>query len=454
MDQGPGVGGPRPPGVPPRRPDEPPVIFHGNRRGPGRTIAVLVGLVVLVGAVVAAVVVLTGGEDDDDRAGSGGGPAAAGATGPPGEVVTLLDGTQEMASILGPDGGSYSVESSCTESDCLALRGAERTYVASLAEETPVVRAFTADGWIEGWEYTADDDEQIRPVIETEGRLVVMLGDVGGAGVAGLDAETGEQRWHVEESALLALHDGDVLLERYGDDEEPELVRVDARTGDELWTVSALIGEYAFGSGVAVEVGETTVGVIDLEDGSRPWGEPVAYDAIHAAVVGDVVVASDRARLTAWDLADGSVVWDRRLEEGLDVRSMGASGDTVVALAASTTHGIDPATGESRWSVGTGSLGYYEQGVVLGGKVFVPDEGARLTAVDLATGEVADAGELLIDGVVYATTTHVLVREGAGVAAVAPDALGTPEWTVDITGEVMSVAGIVTADGQRLTSYG
>lgn len=262
----------------------------------------------------------------------------------------------------------------------------------------------------------------------------------GGGELVAFDLADGEPRWtwsrgDVEDEALysteLAAGAGYVFIA------DEVLVAVDAATGAETWRIGLrdeLGGSLLRVVGVAGEAvhvhlsrpaGATGPGVtrhlvaIDLASGRPAWER----DAPAApALDGDHLYLPDRGEISVVEAASGEPVrtvdvpfdppeGDPRAPVGLARPWLHVHGDVLLAGLDGETVAVDHRSGQVRWSRGTSRT---RVTAVAGSTVYLAGAG-EVVAVDLATGEERDLGDVAGEGPV-----QVAGREGAVVAA-APD---------------------------------
>lgn len=125
----------------------------------------------------------------------------------------------------------------------------------------------------------------------------------------------------------------------------------------------------------------------DSADGSAVWSHAVETGITAAPAVqnGTVYVQADDGRLLTFDAASGDPGWSVRLgEKGATAPAL--TGDRLVGLVENTLVGIELDSGERAWET---DIGYtLINGVsIAGGRAYVG--GSRLSAVDIASGDVA-----------------------------------------------------------------
>ncbi|MFC3960086.1 PQQ-binding-like beta-propeller repeat protein [Halovivax cerinus] len=173
--------------------------------------------------------------------------------------------------------------------------------------------------------WTLEDYTQCQPAVSDGVVYTTVYDRTDGASAIALDAQDGTERWRT------ALGDSEAERTIVVDDRcivpyESDLVALDRRTGDRVWT-EPIIDRYSLSVVVADEATGTVLvdSIAGIEayrasNGARRWqSDPVDYlarepaiDDRHAYVVGDV---DETPSLVALSLADGSVRWRRELED-------------------------------------------------------------------------------------------------------------------------------------------
>lgn len=125
----------------------------------------------------------------------------------------------------------------------------------------------------------------------------------------------------------------------------------------------------------------------DVSDGSAVWSQPINAGLTAAPVVqdGTVYVQADDGRLLTFDAAAGEADWTARLGES-GATAPALTDNHLVGLVENALVGIDLETGESAWETDIGFT--LINGVsIAGDRAYVG--GSRLSAVDVASGELA-----------------------------------------------------------------
>lgn len=181
------------------------------------------------------------------------------------------------------------------------------------------------------------------------------------ASVVALDAATGQERWWREDRfgftvaerwLFLTVSDGVAGgdIEILGDDVPYEVAMVDTRTGEAAWTGRWDPSEEALyevtgylltsqPSGRLTRYDPATGGVLAAAETGR--GRPRIV-----TVVDDLVMITDPAGVAAYELETLRERWRLDAVDGWAA----ACGTLVCAYGDRTLHGLDPQTGEARWS--------------------------------------------------------------------------------------------------------
>ncbi|WP_432957541.1 PQQ-binding-like beta-propeller repeat protein [Micromonospora haikouensis] len=319
------------------------------------------------------------------------------------------------------------------------------------------------------WHTTVTSTGRLDGVQERDGVALLIDYQPDGVKTVALDVATGERRWQQAGYPALAAGGGLLLL---GDDvERGQLRSVDPTSGRVRWSVPGRLGRVAFSDrdadGAAEQVAlVTAAGGIELRDAvsgavrASLAAPPGGWQGgLHVEVAGDLLLASEH------DEAEGEV---RRMAAyglaGLDRRwaverpsfgYAGACGAVLCAFAyqGSELSGLDPATGEVRWTTPR----WQSVVAVRGDRLLViADEQAGGTAshlgvLDAATGrEVADLGRWDLafsrtpGGPYYGTRPD---RDGRSLVVVELDLAGAAVRVRDV---LPGAAGDCAADGRDI----
>lgn len=244
------------------------------------------------------------------------------------------------------------------------------------------------------------------------GDLVIIPASDGS--IHALDAGSGSSVWVYSGSkvwdASVNADDGKVC----GGAEGGQVFCLDAATGKVLWSVTldldvqsrlALAGESVYapttrvGSGLANDFSAgASLTALDAKNGQMIWQSltenyilrrPVVTQGL--VITGGAYQPSDKpdgeveTRLYAFNLEDGSLVWEHRSDDGL-MRWVDANEDTVFFSAASeTVYALSLSDGKPLWNFGPG---YWMQFPSFNGRTMYFGSGAELFhAVEIATGQ-------------------------------------------------------------------
>lgn len=247
---------------------------------------------------------------------------------------------------------------------------------------------------------------------ELDGRLVVGLAS---GGVAAVDPDDGSVAWTrrlAGESlgAPTSADGGLIVASTTG-----VVTQLQPRTGAPRWTVQ-LEGRIA--RTPAVDAGVVVVPIepgalvtLDADTGRAIW-------RAHVAVRGGVGTPT---------IAEGLVL----TATGLDTGAAGVAQPSDRAIVA-----VDLASGQRVWRWATGNDDVVYSPAVSGGRAFVVDEGAGVTALDVHTGReiwhvVRDAS---LEAVAAVAGDSILVVSNGGSAASLAVATGAADWAVPIHG--------------------
>jgi outer membrane protein assembly factor BamB len=216
--------------------------------------------------------------------------------------------------------------------------------------------------------FSTTEDDQIE---ENNALSAVVDGTiyVGGHEVSktlyAVDAETGEEQWHLEVPVLInstpAVSDGTVYV-----GSGPYLLAVDAETGEEQWryeTGGQLTPSPTVADGTVYVGGDFLHHAVDAASGEQLW--TTRTDADEAPLVGQAVAngtvyAATSSGLYALDAETGEKQWNEqwRVEGGAGPPAV--VGDTLYFVRGATRsdesgpqrlYALDAATGEELWTV-------------------------------------------------------------------------------------------------------
>lgn len=240
-----------------------------------------------------------------------------------------------------------------------------------------------------------------------DGRVYLVPGaqrGVAGEGfrAVALDADSGEQVWthSLDEASFLTrlgVHDGRVLVASSDDSLQNEgetLAALDPATGDVQWTGE--VGDprsWAVGAGGVYVASYAGIRAVSLTDGSTRWTKSGSVtDGLH--VTGDRLVAGfdydTGPTLAGFDPATG----DQRWTDGTGRVTSYAAADGVVYAGGERAAAYDAADGSHRW---TANWGGFVSGPPVASRLFVLNRGF-LHAFDAASGERYWGTEVAADG--------------------------------------------------------
>jgi outer membrane protein assembly factor BamB len=242
------------------------------------------------------------------------------------------------------------------------------------------------------WTATLADEPQ---ALVTDGAGAVVIGN---RSVGALELADGHERWRTPLEAVNPWAAADA--ERVVASTASAFVGLDRADGRVLWTVATqeTPGPVALGAGVGVvTTREGGLVALDAADGTVRWSlrlpAPVRGAPVVDAATGAVVVVTGGAspRLRVLDAAIGTPRWDREI--ALQTGTPAVAVDAVVVGAGdgrgrSTVAAYAPADGAPRWS--TAVPASFQPGLeptIVDGDVYVVDQLAHVTRVDLRTGE-------------------------------------------------------------------
>lgn len=243
------------------------------------------------------------------------------------------------------------------------------------------------------------------------GDLVIIPASDGS--IHALDAGSGSSVWVYSDSkvwdASVNADDGKVCAGAEGG----QVLCLNAATGEVLWSVIldlevqsrlALTGESVYAPTTRVGSGQTndfsggaSLTALNAKNGQVIWQSVTENYILRRPVVTQELVITGGAfqpadkpdgevetRLYAFDLKDGSLVWEHRSDDGL-MRWVDANEDTVFFSAASeTVYASSLSDGKPLWNFGPG---YWMQFPSFNGGVMYFGSGAELFhAVEIATG--------------------------------------------------------------------
>ncbi|MFH1567362.1 MAG: PQQ-binding-like beta-propeller repeat protein [Gemmatimonadota bacterium] len=242
--------------------------------------------------------------------------------------------------------------------------------LARLRPETPEI-----DGFERVWEVRVPGGCHRAPAVATgDGRLLLSLLDEdlqGHAGVACLDAETGQARWHAPAAAAVknrvavdAASGRAVALAATG-----RLSAVDLQTGRVAWEANLpgyperwLYTTPDTADGVVYAGGKAGYGAWTMDAGARVWYTPLESSDnwscfAGARVAGDLlVILVQRRGLVALDRRSGAVRWECPLEVDYQwADPVVADGALISGGGSGELVGVGTADGQVQWRQGLGA---------------------------------------------------------------------------------------------------
>jgi outer membrane protein assembly factor BamB len=297
-------------------------------------------------------------------------------------------------------------------------------YVHDMDERLWAVDAATGDTvWSQ-----AVDPGWLAPGLG-DGTLVVPLE----AGLLGLDAASGDERWraggdlHPEFAGASPLVvDGTVYMPL-----GVSLYALDAATGETRWrfpvglqslSMPAVAGETVYFAGQ-----DTYVYALDVADGTERWRTKTdAGVEANVTVAGETVcVATDAGTVYTLDRETGETRWTHQFTPRAENRprrpeAVATDGSRVYVLTDDRLTAFARSNGHRCWRQFDVTTGYLPGIAVSDGQVYTPHRDG-LAALDAASGDergvlvetgVLRAGPAIADGALYAISRDELVRYG------------------------------------------
>lgn len=158
--------------------------------------------------------------------------------------------------------------------------------------------------------------------------------------------------------------------------------------------IVAVVTRHTDGGGTLI-----TQSATDRDDG---WSVELPFEPIDVSSSADTVLVSghrestgtpnagqpgDRSRLLAIEPGDGSTRWDTGLTNPAGVDPLLTADGIYYTTANGAVKAIEPATGEPRWTIGTGGLRITSRPIASGDLVYVIRPDGVVTALDRRTGE-------------------------------------------------------------------
>ncbi|MFT4038334.1 MAG: PQQ-binding-like beta-propeller repeat protein [Thermomicrobiales bacterium] len=266
-----------------------------------------------------------------------------------------------------------------------------------------------------------------------------------------LDAATGDVRWQAEAGlAMPSVSDG-VL---YFVSPNAELAARDLATGQELWRAATgnqywtplVVGDTVYYPGEA-----NLLIARDARTGAQRWAASVAAPASRSAALADgvLVAGSEDHHVYGLDPATGQTRWSYALGDDNATIQTPAIADGVVYVGTfgssqNTFVALDLQTGAERWRLdGVDSENFRAAGAAED-LVFLPSDDGTLRALDVATGDVrwtyaSTAGyamasaPTIVDGVVYAGASE----DGNGLLVALDATTGDLHWQLPLDGQML-----------------
>jgi len=309
--------------------------------------------------------------------------------------------------------------------------------------------------------WSHDVGDQLRGAPAVANGVVVIGGGLGG-GITGLDAATGDPRWHVDtpDQATVysqpAVVDGVAYVNTGPSGVADSVYAIDVATGEVRWRTPAAVGIF---NGPAVDAtrvyvasaGERALVALDRATGAEVWRLVREGDTFYSApsvadglvYVGSTSDATWDGSLVAVNAADGSVAWQNGTHGDAQGGSPAIYGDWVLSgtHANGAVVAYDRATGDVAWRYQDGgpvssALTTTADGYVLGGTQI----DSVVFALDAATGR-----RVWTDDVTANVTSSGAYADGVYVTADTSGMLYAYFTTGTVAGTVTGPAGPVAA---------
>jgi outer membrane protein assembly factor BamB len=335
---------------------------------------------------------------------------------------------------------SYSLEDSVLE-DVGAI--GDTVYAAISEDGEFELVALEKGSGEERWRSDLDGEGSIN-LLSAAG-LVISVPEVyegEGNGVVEAFTRDGELRWSYEADAQLdgATRVGDSLLlaTSDADGDDAAVTRLDARTGDELWSVDGDAMSVT-GDRIAVQDGDDVV-VYQLGSGDEVWSTEIdEEDGTLLAAFGSLVAVADGEDVIAYRLSDGEEAWttDAGVE---DLFMGGVLGDGRLVVNGSDGGAVLDSDGKILWDDSDGITGM--RAVIGGDELLIDNTDEDVLVINGTTGRrEARTG---FEEMWYAAGNAVLASEGSKVTAHAIPTL-KETWTIRTDDDVF--AAVPTGDG-------
>ncbi len=166
---------------------------------------------------------------------------------------------------------------------------------------------------------------------------------------------------------------------------------LDHRTGKLLWSTTERVSKHPRPKKkkekAPSDLAPTLDGVPKKADQVYSFSNPCVDDA-------HLYIATQQGILTAFNVGDGSVAWEREFEDELFSSPRLAEGKLLIGCNDRNLYCLDPATGKTIWKFETGDYVGSSAAVTRGGQVIFPAHDKFLRKVDLDTGKLIAAFEI------------------------------------------------------------
>ncbi|QCC50035.1 outer membrane protein assembly factor BamB family protein [Halapricum salinum] len=305
-----------------------------------------------------------------------------------------------------------------------------------------------ADGSVV-WTYEGALEETyslpVSPILAHDG-LVYMI-EEGIGHLRALDQDTGEHAWAAEVGRRSIVHEplNDVIFcSGYG---------LDAKTGETRWHTDHFpvrSAAFAAGSGAIYyeeskpDSNQQYLTAISSADGELLWQYEASWWGSPTATADAVYAPKDGRRVAAYDPADGTELWTSK-ELGYEFLASVAVKDDTVFASYDTVIALDASDGSVRWETNVeGQYSSYPTPVVVDDVVYVPRDpgivaldardGTVLTRFEMSSGETIAVG----DDALYTGQRHIHRVTGTGG--------GEANLVLEMTGDTAEAGGEATID--------
>lgn len=348
---------------------------------------------------------------DDDRA-----------TGAPSRRALLIGGAAALAT-AGVIGGVVTLS---RERD-----GGRRAAAGTTPEPAPKSPSVPPPRATSRWKVKVDD---YYPDLLAAGGVLLAHGE---GILKALDPETGRTRWkHRSFDVTHVSVDGDDVF--VVDHFASRLTMLRAESGAERWSrpwpSERNVPMYPVADASAACFGYDSVTALDRDSGDRRWNAAVKTD-LGIAVAGDLVIAVDRTKVSALDVASGRPRWTYPVQWAHYPQA--CYGLVFVCDGPGTVHALRADTGALAWKKHMGDTVYESFGFGSGGGVVHFGTAAGdVSAIRAATGEVVWSR-----------------RVGPQASRNQWNALGTTGDTVYVGCADRNVYALDAADGHTVWTY-